>query len=61
MAAFGEYKKTGKLAVVVYFKDVPSIRLNGLQDTTKNLSIFGVRVITFLHNINKYNTRAKYL
>lgn len=42
MAAFGEYKTTGKEAVVVYFKIVPSIRLNWLQDTKKNLIIFGV-------------------
>jgi hypothetical protein len=41
-AAFGKYKRTGKKAVVAYFKALPNIRLNGLEDTRKNLSIVGV-------------------
>jgi hypothetical protein len=41
MAAFGEYKRTGKKVIVAYLKTVPSIRLEGLEDTTKNLHIIG--------------------
>jgi hypothetical protein len=42
MAAFGKYKRTGKKAVVAYFKAFPSIRINGFEDTRKNLSTVGV-------------------